>query len=149
MGSNYFDRLGLPLEAVAFSRCLMSRLIDASNFLVGTFFSASRFSFASTDDSFTDLQFDLDLQWSNKLCQLFEMVHKLIDKCMLRIPLRLNLEPYIAAVWAARYNLVKFTQRYVTSPAASRALEFNTSNISDLDNKSLFGSQFSSLTRTL
>ena len=51
MEANYYLFLGLAAEAGARKVPRKSRLMLASNFLVGTFFSSSRFCFASMEAS--------------------------------------------------------------------------------------------------
>jgi hypothetical protein len=51
MEANCYFFLGLAVEAEARKAPRKSRLMLASNFLVGTFFSASRFAFASMEVS--------------------------------------------------------------------------------------------------
>jgi hypothetical protein len=50
MEANSYRGLGLEVARVACSAFLKSRLMLASNFLVGTLFSSSRFSFASNGE---------------------------------------------------------------------------------------------------
>ena len=50
MASNYHPFLGLAADADGLIAFRMSRLMLASNFLVGTLFNSSRFSFASTGE---------------------------------------------------------------------------------------------------
>ncbi len=145
MEANSYFFLGLAAEAAARSDLRKSRLMLASNFLVGTRFSSSRFVFASIDGSLANLKSEINVQWCNQFSQPLEVIQKFIHKRLLRIAFSPNREPRVAAIWAFGHKLLKLFKRYVSSTFAPSALKLNSSNVTYLNNNPMFGGQFASL----
>jgi hypothetical protein len=145
MEANCHPFLGLAADADGRNDRRKSRLMLANSFLADTFFSSSLFCFASIGNSLAHLKSNPYVQRRNKLRKFFEMIHEIVYKSVLWIPLSLNLKPRVTTVWAANHKLVELLQWYVSAPLASQALELNTANVADLDNDPFFGSQFAPL----
>src|ERR1700674_2339244 len=124
MEANGYFFLGLAAEADARKTPRKSRFTLASNFLVGTFFSASRFSFASIQGPLADLEFYLYSQWCINLHKTFETIENIIDKKV--ICAALHFEPLFATVWAGCSDHVEVSDRYEKSSIAMRTFKLKT-----------------------
>jgi hypothetical protein len=136
----FFSLAGEREACIAFRKSL---LMLANSLLVGTFFSSSRFCFASIQGPFADLEFYGDVQRCNEFSNPLEVVQKIVHQYVLRTPLRPK--PSITAVRAGGSNHVKFPDWNVEPPPTLQTLEFKTTHITNLNDDTLLGSQFSSL----
>jgi len=143
MEANCHPFFGLAAEREACIAFRRSRLTLANNFLVGTFFSASRFSFASTQGPLADLEFYLYSQWCIDLRKTFETIENIIDKKV--ICAALHFEPLFATVRAGRSDRVKVSDRYEKSSIAMWTFKLKTDHILRFDKYTVLGCHFSSL----
>jgi len=131
--------LGLEALRVACICFRKSFLMLASNFLVGTLFSSSRFSLASTRvlrRGIDQLKTQLHVSWLRcRMAKLFERSEQFMDEAIIRSAN--NLKPRLATIRALILQSRVTLNRNNEARIAFRAFKLKPCNVLDSDTNSL------------
>ncbi len=119
-----------------------SRLMLASNFLVGTRFSSFRFSFGSI---VLQLKTNFQCWLLNLAAKISQVLQQLMQQDVTGSTLRL--EPSLSAIAAYRLNHVISINWDINPRFTARTFELKSNNILNLDQRSLFCGHFASSVR--
>jgi len=139
MEANSYRFLGLAAEREACNCLRKSRLMLASNFLVGTRFNSSRFCFASKSNP---RQLKSQLYPRLRLTKAFQALQEAIG---LPVAIAPNSgKPDLAAIRAAKRGFIIFLDGNKEATLAAGTLEFKSYNVWYFDKRPLFGSHVAS-----
>jgi|SRR5579863_2234538 len=141
MEANSYFGLGLAADLAACICFRKSRLMLASNFLVGTLFSSLRFSFWSKT-ALLQLKTNFRFWLRFRTLKVFQHLQHVVDKLMIRTSQRS--EPYHSAIRALLIQVVEFCNRNGNSTLAFRTLQFKSCDVRYFDCHSLFSGHIAS-----